>query len=170
MEKLKHNEIYRARLQDVNIMRQFAEVLGREDKLKATYLTTRWLETVELARKMLQQSKALGEGEEPTSGSGMKSIQNNASIEHDVGMLNKSHTAHDDDDDDILNDEDVKVGSKDPTVNKILEQNTVKVKIVISEIARTTGKKAFRRMMSPVLSKLDMLPELGMFHSAIQIG
>ena len=69
MEKLQNNDIYRARLQDISIMRQFAEVLGNEEKLKTTYLTTKWLDTVELAKTMLQQSKDL-EDERLSSSSG----------------------------------------------------------------------------------------------------
>ncbi|EFC43428.1 predicted protein [Naegleria gruberi] len=176
IDKLKNNEIYRARLQDINIMRQFAEVLGTEDKLQTTYLTTKWLDTVDLARKMLQQSKTLVEDEELSrSGhSGMKSVVPASTAASDVNQINKTPSENVggdfDDDDDIINEEDIRLGEKDPGLNKILEQNTVKVKIVISEIAKTKGKKAFRRMLSPVLSKLDMLPELGMFHSALQIG
>nr|CAG4713537.1 unnamed protein product [Naegleria fowleri] len=84
--------------------------------------------------------------------------------------MKQTNTNQVEEDDDILNEQDIIIGTKDPNLNKILEQNTVKVKIVISEIARTKGRKAFRRMMSPILSRLDLLPELGMFHSAIQIG
>ncbi|KAG2374881.1 hypothetical protein C9374_010255 [Naegleria lovaniensis] len=173
MEKLKNNDIYRARLQDINIMRQFAEVLGTEEKLRATYLTTKWLDTVELARKMLQQSKGLDEEHLSSSGSssGMKSMVS-TNVDNELNQMKQSNVNEDEDqeDDDILNEQDIIIGTKDPNLNKILEQNTVKVKIVISEIARTKGRKAFRRMMSPILSRLDMLPELGMFHSAIQIG
>lgn len=173
MEKLKNNDIYRARLQDINIMRQFAEVLGTEEKLKATYLTTKWLDTVELARKMLQQSKGFDEEHLSTSGgsssSGMKSMVP-ASVDNELNQMKQTNTNQVEEDDDILNEQDIIIGTKDPNLNKILEQNTVKVKIVISEIARTKGRKAFRRMMSPILSRLDLLPELGMFHSAIQIG
>jgi hypothetical protein len=46
----------------------------------------------------------------------------------------------------------------------------VKIKIIVAEVANSAFKKNFRKWVSPVLSKFDMLPEFGMFHSALVIG
>lgn len=47
---------------------------------------------------------------------------------------------------------------------------SVKIKLVIAEVSHTKTGQNFRKMVSPVLSKLDLLPEFGMFHSALMIG
>jgi hypothetical protein len=43
----------------------------------------------------------------------------------------------------------------------------VRVKLVIAEVSHTSAGKTFRKLISPVLSKLDVIPEFGMFHSAL---
>jgi ribosomal protein L29 len=50
------------------------------------------------------------------------------------------------------------------------EWTTVKVKLVIGEVNRTKSSKTFRQFVSPILAKFDLLPEFGMFHSALMIG
>jgi hypothetical protein len=47
---------------------------------------------------------------------------------------------------------------------------TVKIKLVIAEVSHSKSSQNFRRIISPVLSKLDLMPEFGMFHSALMIG
>ncbi|KAL9657031.1 hypothetical protein ABK040_014579 [Willaertia magna] len=179
VEKLQHNEVYSSKLKP-NLLKQFAEVLCTEDKLKGTYLTCEWLESVDLAKKILHDTKQVDDDSlAGTSGTGYKSVVNNSAVDSDVEQMNKFSSTNepidlnaveDNEDEDILDQEDINDGSKNPEITKILNQNTIKIKIVISEIARTKGKKAFRRMLSPILSKLDLLPELGMFHSALQVG
>lgn len=44
-------------------------------------------------------------------------------------------------------------------------KNKIKIKIVVAEVAHTQIRRSFRRLVSPVLSMFDLLPEFGMFHS-----
>jgi predicted metallopeptidase len=48
-------------------------------------------------------------------------------------------------------------------------KNKIKIKLVIAEIAHTQFKKTLRSMVSPILCKINMSPEFGLFHSALQI-
>jgi hypothetical protein len=45
--------------------------------------------------------------------------------------------------------------------------NTIKVKIIVAEVADSMVKKSIRKLVSPVLSKFDLLPEFGMFRKCI---
>jgi len=47
---------------------------------------------------------------------------------------------------------------------------SVKIKLVIAEIAKTDTQKAIRKMLSPVLTKFDHQQQFGMFHSALVVG
>ncbi|KAL9647084.1 hypothetical protein ABK040_016558 [Willaertia magna] len=49
-------------------------------------------------------------------------------------------------------------------------RDTVKVKLVIAEIAKTKKEKTFRRLLSPIMSTIDAAPAFGMFHSALIVG
>lgn len=46
----------------------------------------------------------------------------------------------------------------------------IKVKLVIAEICKSSAQKAIRKMLSPILTKLDLQQQFGMFHSALIIG
>lgn len=49
-------------------------------------------------------------------------------------------------------------------------RQTIKVKLVIAEICKSDTQKAIRKMLSPVLTKLDHQQQFGMFHSALVVG
>lgn len=66
--------------------------------------------------------------------------------------------------------EDLEQTENDQEVKDFKLKNKIKIKLVISEVASSEARKNFRRFISPVLSKLDLLPEFGMFHSGLMIG
>jgi hypothetical protein len=47
---------------------------------------------------------------------------------------------------------------------------TIKIKLVIAEICKSDAQKALRKMLSPVLTKIDAQQHFGMFHSALVVG
>lgn len=47
---------------------------------------------------------------------------------------------------------------------------TVKVKLVVAEICKSDAQKAIRKMLSPILTKIDHQQQFGMFHSALVVG
>jgi hypothetical protein len=49
-------------------------------------------------------------------------------------------------------------------------RQTIKVKLVIAEICKSDTQKAIRKMLSPVLTRLDHQQQFGMFHSALVVG
>jgi len=49
-------------------------------------------------------------------------------------------------------------------------KNNIKIKLVIAEICKSDTQKAIRKMLSPVLTKLDSQQQFGMFHSALVVG
>lgn len=46
----------------------------------------------------------------------------------------------------------------------------IKVKLIIAEICKNDAQKALRKMLSPVMTKLDLQQQFGMFHSALVVG
>jgi hypothetical protein len=53
------------------------------------------------------------------------------------------------------------------TINKKRLKDKIKIKIIITEIIdpKNEIKRGIRKAFSPILSKLNFLPEFGMFHS-----
>jgi len=49
-------------------------------------------------------------------------------------------------------------------------KETIKVKLVIAEIAKTKKEKTLRRLLSPIISSVSMAPQFGMFHSGLIVG
>jgi hypothetical protein len=47
---------------------------------------------------------------------------------------------------------------------------TIKIKLVVAEICKSDAQKALRKMLSPVLTKIDAQQQFGMFHSALVVG
>ncbi len=46
----------------------------------------------------------------------------------------------------------------------------IKIKLVIAEICKSDTQKAIRKLLSPILTKIDYQQHFGMFHSALVIG
>ncbi len=81
---------------------------------------------------------------------------------------------------DEISDDDMQGADQDPEIRYIFASvanvaslknaNTIKVKIIVAEVADSVVKRSVRKLVSPILSKFDLLPEFGMFHSALMIG
>jgi len=76
------------------------------------------------------------------------------------------------DDDFKVEDIDFDVGDveKESKLAHMKVQQSVKIKLVIAEIAKSDTQKAIRKMLSPVLTKFDHQQQFGMFHSALVVG
>jgi len=48
--------------------------------------------------------------------------------------------------------------------------NKVKIKLVIAEIAKNDKQKKLRKLLSPIITRLDTSQTFGLFHSALIIG
>jgi len=51
-----------------------------------------------------------------------------------------------------------------------IKDNKVRIKILISEIAKSSKEKGIRRALAPVMSGLNIGPTFGMFHSGLIVG
>jgi len=87
-------------------------------------------------------------------------------------QLNLQKQKNDDDDDFKVEDIDFDVEDveKESQQAHMKIAQTVKVKLVIAEICKSDTQKAIRKMLSPVLTKLDQQQQFGMFHSALVVG
>jgi hypothetical protein len=51
-----------------------------------------------------------------------------------------------------------------------IKDNKVRIKILISEIAKSSHEKGIRRALAPIMSGLNVGPTFGMFHSGLIVG
>ena len=49
-------------------------------------------------------------------------------------------------------------------------RDTIKVKLVIAEIAKNKKERTMRRLLSPIMSSVSMSPQFGLFHSGVILG
>ncbi len=54
--------------------------------------------------------------------------------------------------------------------NASKQEELMKVKLVVTEIHRTTQDKLLRRVLSPVMSTIQLSPQFGFFHTALIVG
>jgi len=52
----------------------------------------------------------------------------------------------------------------------IKDEEFLKVKLVIVELHRTSAQRNFRKFLSPVLDTFNIVPQFGLFHSALVVG
>jgi len=161
IEKILSNPIYKDKLKDDgDTMRRFAKVLCTPSEMKQAYLNTDWVETLEL-------QKSLEEEEDEENVEKEKSSVFDISSKSDVSGkdINKIKKIND-----KLTEEELKQIELDPEIQMKNLKNKIKIKIIVAEVAKSEVTKSFRKLLSPILSKFDVLPEFGMFHSALMIG
>jgi hypothetical protein len=132
------NSLYATQFSDPEDLKKFAAILSNPQKLKSTYLSTQWADTLKIEEDLNQTKETKNEEEkdEETENTGEE--------------------------------QDYKV---DKTQGKLTEKqlkSDIRVKIVVvDQDAKSQFKKGLRQFLSPVLSKIDMIPQMGMFHSAL---
>jgi hypothetical protein len=116
------NSLYASQFKTKDDLKKFAEILSDPEKLRATYLSTKWTDSMKLQQEL-------------------------SSLESD-------------------NEEEQLID----TASQQLKQD-IKVKIVVvDQDAKSAFKQNLRKLLSPVLSKIEMVPTMGMFHTALMIG
>eukprot|EP01080_Neovahlkampfia_damariscottae_P010063 gene10063-2485_t len=139
LQKLE-NSLYASQFSDKDDLKKFAAILSNPQKLKATYLSTQWADTLKIEED-LSQTKEI-------------KVEENVETEDEL-----------DEDDNFKNDK-----MQGSLTEKQLKSD-IRVKIVVvDQDAKSQFKKGLRQFLSPVLSKIDMIPQMGMFHSALMIG
>lgn len=145
--KVEKSAIFQQKLSsNVDKMIMFAKQISDPEELKKTYLNTSWSDSVKLYKEKM-----------------------------DDDDIWKKQTKHDqfkskDDGGDWSTEKQI----DDNTLNTLKEQDQfvqdIKIKLVISEIVNTPAKRAIRQLVSPFLDQMNVLPDLGLFHSGIIIG
>ena len=143
-QKILGNEIYRQALQsDRDKFERFRDALCVKDSLIKTYLSTDWAETKRLARDLIVNN-------EKNQNSGTQSTVTQSHVSQDVGAVRRGG-----DDDDSSDDElDAMEEERNPEVVN-MQNAKIKIKFVVAEVSQTASKKAFRRLISPVISTFD---------------
>nr|CAG4718432.1 unnamed protein product [Naegleria fowleri] len=178
-------------------MKEFAFELSDEEELKRTYLTTDWVETAKLLKRtrsvedgsiplsVLQQHASMNEESnqsnapptsvtpsDPTSPS--SAAENNDASSKEVimlptkSLLDQPHLSKRDSIASL--EEALEKMVSDKEANTDLLKQELKIKLIITEIASNSSQKTLRQFLSPVLHKMNVLPEIGWFHSAILVG
>jgi len=130
-------------------MKEACVVFSQPDSLRELYLNTNW--TAQL--KAFEEKYKMSEIEKDEEEKGTSSTFSSKSTEIDTGLEEKLS-------------EDLQ--EKYPELK--MKFNNVRIKLVIGEVSHSQTSKTFRELVSPILSKMDLLPEFGMFHSALMIG
>lgn len=180
IEKILANPVYASRLKkDETMLQKFTTILSSKEELKNTYLTRDWIETVKLYKEIKENVHQLENHRDSvvstdTSSTGVtiNKFTSESTVSPSEVEKMKQHIAqtdtstHEDDEEDekTLEEEFKKAQLFIPEVKL---KNNIKVKLIIAEIAQNQARKTFRKLVSPVLSKLDVLPEFGLFHSFV---
>jgi len=157
--KILSNPIYKERLKDdEDTMKKFAKVLCTPSEMKEAYLNTDWVETMEFQKSLEKEDEMEIEKNKKSFDLSSKS----ETTEKDIQIKEKIKLE--------LTEEELKQIELDPDIQMKNLKNKIKVKLIVAEVANTEITKNFRKLLCPVLSKFDVLPEFGMFHSALMIG
>eukprot|EP01080_Neovahlkampfia_damariscottae_P001184 gene1184-10698_t len=119
-----------------------ATKLAEEEGIKEAYLNKNFKSAMEYFQTIPKENKR------STLVSGIESTPQSISQQND------------DDEEEIF--EDSELFSK--------TNEKIKIKLVITEIAKTNKDKTIRKILSPFASTFDLSPQCGMFHSALSIG
>ncbi|KAL0478810.1 developmentally-regulated protein [Acrasis kona] len=154
VNKILQNPTYREKLdKNQDVLYRFATALSIPEDLKATYLSTDWMQTVNLFKK----NNADMPEPAPTS-----TIHKQNLLSHSSNVNEASEVVD-------VSDEELEFDTE-----AVYACNLGFFLIIIQQqfrlIMDTTVVKTLRKLVSPILSKLDILPEFGMFHSALMIG
>jgi len=152
LEKIKQSPYYRNAAQgDEILMRKLAVVLSDKEQLKGFYLTTDWAQTV------INAMTTLSDSNEGTSGGvfASKSGKKDGGMFKSVSEQSTTDSMHipesvDMGEDDDSSDEELDLGEMRSHENtemqkNLLKQDNLRVKIIVSEICESKGKKAFRQ-------------------------
>lgn len=117
------NSLYASQFKNKEDLRKFATILSNPEKLKTTYLSTKWADTLVMDEE----------------------LKSNHEVEEDEEKL------------------------VDTTTPQLKQDIKVKI-LIVDQDAKSQLKQNLRMFLSPVLSKIEMVPSMGMFHTAIMIG
>jgi hypothetical protein len=121
-----------------NEIKALAAILSNPSKLKNTYLSTKWTKNIQLVEKEEKKEK------KKFSFLESKSVSSNKETI-------------------ILEEEEI----DEIAIQSTLNQKSISIKLLITEIANDTSTKLGRELISPILSTFNMAPKFGLFHTAL---
>jgi hypothetical protein len=121
-----------------NEIKALAAILSNPSKLKNTYLSTKWTKNIQLVEKDENKEKKKFKFLES------KSVPSNKETI-------------------ILEEEEI----DEISIQSTLNQKSISIKLLITEIANDTSTKLGRELISPILSTFNMAPKFGLFHTAL---
>lgn len=66
--------------------------------------------------------------------------------------------------------DDIEIAERESSLLPARFKDTIKVKLVIAEIAKNKKERTMRRLLSPIMSSISASPQFGLFHSGVIIG
>ena len=143
-------------------LREWARSLCNETDLKEWYLNPEFATTVEHYEKLEKVNAAAVNANSSSTGA---SVFSSTSESAETKPTENGEAFNLDDIDFDL--EDIRKDAAQPFMQI---GKKIKIKLIIAEICKSDTQKALRKMLSPILTKLDYQQQFGMFHSALVIG
>ena len=144
-------------------LREWARSLCIHNELKEWYLNPEFATTVEQFEKLEKvNASALNAGKKSETGM-FVSTSESSEVKPSSDPNNDPFNL-----DDI--DFDLEEIRKDAAKPFMQVGKKIKIKLIIAEICKSDTQKALRKMLSPILTKLDYQQQFGMFHSALVVG
>jgi len=149
---------------------EWARSLCLKEDLVEWYLNPEFASTIEAFKKLDEaQAKMIHAQQKSTNTSVFSSTSESV-----AQFPNSKDGVYDPEDDEAFNDIDFNLDEirqeNDQPCMKLSSKQTVKVKLVVAEICKSDAQKALRKMLSPILTKIDHQQQFGMFHSALVVG
>lgn len=145
-------------------LKEWARSLCMGNELKEWYLNPEFATTVEQFEKLEKVNATAVKASSGNTGGGGVFSSTSESQESRPQSENGESFNLDDIDFDL---EDIRKDAAKPFMQI---GKRIKIKLIIAEICKSDTQKALRKMLSPILTKLDYQQQFGMFHSALVIG
>jgi hypothetical protein len=163
-QKLLASTRYKKQFADNEILLQeFVTALSTTEGLKSKYLTTNWMNTMEMCHLIEEHTSDENERK------GLKKMFQSESEPVTFQSQSPENQIHDLSETQLTMDElSEQVKRVDEMFN--LEKNKIRIKLVVTEVPLTNTLKNIRKVISPVIHHFPTFPEFGMFHAALVIG
>ncbi|KAG2387468.1 hypothetical protein C9374_001800 [Naegleria lovaniensis] len=170
LDKVLANPIIKQKLgNNIQQMRMFAQQLSDPEELKESYLHTDWVQTTKLISDISNKvnedaSSTLNSNSSDLIRRGSQLLQSTQSA-NDMKIIGNfnSTMSNSQGEGDLINME----ISKQPPIQL---KDKIRIKLLVTETARNSTDRTIRQLLSPVLNSFNVLPEMGMFHTALIVG
>jgi len=156
-------------------LKEACVVFSDAQQMRKLYLNTDWVESMKYYGDMVEEdnkkvpTNSIHEGSHVTTPTESTSSTMKHLTNKNISFSSQSNSTEDIDNIVMTFEEYLeKYGNELSQQTSMMK--SVKIKLVIAEVSHTQLARNFRMLISPILAKLELQPEFGMFHSAIMIG